>query len=76
MELNFLAKTRKKELTFHINDPKKQQEFFERVRKKCTMVDVHLMMKHNKIRVKLSGTHESLRYAIEIIKNIQKSLVD
>ncbi|MFX1298980.1 MAG: hypothetical protein ACFFD2_29495 [Promethearchaeota archaeon] len=69
-----MAKTRKKELVFYIKDPKKRTQFLEIVQKKVTMVNLNVMLKIDKIRLKISGTHESIQYAVQLIKRIQKSL--
>jgi len=75
MEFRLLVKIRKKELTFFIQDPEKRIKFMEAVRKKITMVNLNIELKHsNKIRLNLSGGYESLRYAVEIVKQIQNSL--
>jgi hypothetical protein len=72
--VHLLAKTRKKELAFFIKDPEQQVKFLETVRKKVTMVNMNIELKSSKIRLTLSGTYESLRYAVELIKQIQSSL--
>ena len=69
-----MAKTKKKELAFFMKDPDQQVKFLETVRKKVTMVNMNIELKSNKIRLVLSGTHESLQYAVELIKQIQSSL--
>ena len=69
-----MAKTRKKELAFFFKDLETQTEFLELIRKKVTMVDVHITAKHDKIRVIISGTHDGVRYASELIKRIRDSL--
>ena len=69
-----MAKTRKKELVFYIKDPERRTQFLETVQKKLTMVNLNIMLKLDKIRIKITGTHESVRYAIELIKRIQNSL--
>ena len=69
-----MAKTRKKELSFYIKDTKEKSQFLEQVRKKVTMVNIHVTAKQDKIRLILSGPQESLRYAISLIKRIQASL--
>ena len=69
-----MAKTRKKEFVFYIKDPEKRTQFLETVQKKVTMVNLNIMLKLDKIRLKLSGTHESVRYAMQLIKRIQTSL--
>lgn len=71
-----MAKTRKKEFVFYIRDPKKRIQFLETVQKKVTMVNLHVMLKLDKVKLKLSGTHESVRYAMQLIKRIQASLED
>jgi len=69
-----LGKTRKKELTFFIQDPDKQVQFLQSVRKKVTMVNLNIELKSSKVRLILSGNYESLRYAVEIVKQIQNAL--
>jgi hypothetical protein len=71
-----LAKTRKKELAFTIKDQEAQIQFLELIRKKITMVNINITLKHDKLRIVLSGTHESVRYAIQMIKQLQDSLKD
>ena len=71
-----MAKTRKKELAFHIKDVGKQSQFLETVRKKATMVNVHVMVKQEKVRIIITGSHESIRYAVQLIKRIRNSLAD
>lgn len=51
-----------------------QVQFLEAVRKKVTMVNVRLMVKQDKVRIIVTGSHESVRYAIQLIKRIQASL--
>lgn len=69
-----MAKTRKKELSFNIEDSEKQAVFLELVRKKVTMVNINMAVRQGKIRIVLSGPHESMRYAISVIKGIRNSL--
>ncbi|NVM54748.1 MAG: hypothetical protein HWN66_13685 [Candidatus Helarchaeota archaeon] len=71
-----MAKTRKKELAFYLRDPEKRTEFLEIVRKKVTMVNLRLMVKQDKVRITVTGPHESVRYAIQLIKRIQSSLIN
>ena len=68
-----MAKTRKKELSFFIKGSKEKSAFLEQIRKKVTMVNIHIIAKQDKIRLILSGPQESLRYAISLIKRIQAS---
>lgn len=76
MEHRFLGKTKKKELAFFIQDPEKQIQFLQAVRKKVTMVNLNIELKasNSKIRLTLAGTYESLRYAVALVKQIQNSL--
>ncbi len=76
LEPSPLAKTRKKELSFYIKDVEERSQFFEILRKKITMVNIHLMAKHDKVRIILTGPHESLKYAIQLIKRIRSSLTN
>ncbi len=69
-----MAKTRKKELAFYIGDPEIRTQFLELVRKKVTMVNISATMKQDKIRIIVSGSHESVRYGIQLIKRIRSSL--
>lgn len=69
-----VAKTRKKELAFYLKDPKARTQFLETIRKKVTMVNIRLMVKQDKVRIIVTGSHESVRYAIQLIKRIQSSL--
>jgi len=71
-----VAKTRKKELAFTIKDQETQTKFLELIRKKITMVNINVTLKHDKLRITLSGTHESVRYAIQMIKQLQNSIKD
>ncbi|HUX99611.1 MAG TPA: DUF2067 family protein [Candidatus Deferrimicrobium sp.] len=71
-----MAKTRKKELAFTIKDQETQTKFLELIRKKITMVNINVTLKHDKLRITLSGTHESVRYAIQMIKQLQNSIKD
>ncbi len=69
-----MARTRRKELVFFLKDPEKQAKFLETVHKKITMVNIHIESKLDKIRLTISGTHESVRYAIQIIRGIETAL--
>ena len=70
-----MARTRKKELVFHISDTAKQTQFLETVQKKIKkMVDLHIIQKLDTTRLRISGTHENVRYAIQLIRRIYESL--
>ncbi|MHA1264202.1 MAG: DUF2067 family protein [Candidatus Helarchaeota archaeon] len=69
-----MAKTRRKEITFYIENGQEQSKFLELIRKKVSMVDLHIMVRQNKIRIVISGSHEAVRYAIQLIKRIRSSL--
>ncbi|MHA1649298.1 MAG: DUF2067 family protein [Candidatus Helarchaeota archaeon] len=71
-----MAKTRKKELVFHIKEQEKKTKFLELLKKKVTMVNINVTLKLDKVMVKISGTHESVKYAIQLIKKIRNSLGD
>lgn len=72
-----MAKTRKKEMSFHITNPETKIQFLNTVQKKLNnVVSVHLMVKQDRIRVIISGSHERIRYAIQLIKRIRSSIED
>ncbi|MHA1276561.1 MAG: hypothetical protein ACTSQ8_05195 [Candidatus Helarchaeota archaeon] len=66
-----MAKTRKKELVFHLSNATKRTQFLEMVQKKVrNLINLHIIQKHEKTRLIISGTHESVRYAIQLIRKI------